>query len=334
MAEQEKEKMKFLNIFRIPKTPDQRKESRKQLLLCLLSGVLLGISFPPFPFPFTFLIFFSFIPYLYVLQKRGTFASINRATYFTTFIFTLVTLYWVGSWTKEADPFLMISGVLLMFVNPALYLIPSTLYYFALKIFNRRVALLLLPLFWVSFEYAYSLTDLKFPWLTLGNSLPYFNKFIQIADIVGAYGLSLIILYINVSLYIAFIERKRNKKLVVKYVVIALVLFIVPIIYGFVKTSNYEEPEKKIKVGLIQPNLNPWEKWTGGSFDDQLDLYLNLSEQAIEKGAQLIVWPESALPVYLLSGNYDFEVNEIHHFVYSHKIYLITGMPDGLFISI
>jgi len=45
----------------------------------------------------------------------------------------------------------------------------------------------------------------------------------------------------------------------------------------------------------------------------KLDLYIDLSDQAIKRGAKLIIWPESALPVYLLSGNYDSEVTRIEN---------------------
>lgn len=318
--------LKLFKSFRNELTPEQRREKRKHLVICLVSGIIIGISFPPFPLPF--LIFFGFVPYIFVLQKKGTFASTNKITYLTAFVFTLITLYWVGSWTKEADPFLMISGVLLMFVNPAIYLIPSTLYYFAQKIFNRKVALFLLPLFWVSLEYVYSLTDLRFPWLILGNSLPYFNQFIQIADIIGAHGLTLIILYINIFLCLAFIEMKRDRKLFTRYALAAVLIFIIPMIYGGIKIAGYAEPKEKIKIGLIQPNLDPWEKWSGGGLDEQLDIYLNLSNTAVDKGAKLIVWPESALPVYLLSGNYFEKVQRIREFVKSKNVFLMTGMPD------
>jgi len=49
----------------------------------------------------------------------------------TAFVFNVITIYWVGSWQKQADPFLMISGGLLLFANPLFFLIPSTLLYFA-----------------------------------------------------------------------------------------------------------------------------------------------------------------------------------------------------------
>lgn len=321
--------MKVLKFFFDDLTAEQRKNRKRELILGFVSGLLLGISFPPFPFPI--FIFFALIPYLSIIERKDGLAEINRFTYYTIFFFTLITLYWVGSWTKEADPFLMISGVLLMFINPALFMIPSTLYYFCKKSLNKNYALFLFPFFWVSFEYAYSLTDLRFPWLTLANSLPYFNWFIQIADIIGAYGISLIVLYINIFLYLFFKQYIQTKRQDLQLVCVAILLFIFPVIYGMYKTFAFQHESKKIKVGLVQPNLNPWDKWEAGNLDEQLNLYLKLSQKAVEQGAKLIVWPESALPVYLLSGNYPYEVEKIHQFVDSNNVYLMTGMPDAAF---
>jgi len=321
--------MNFLKKYITPLTPDQKKERNKDLIFGLLSGILLGLSYPPIPLPL--LSFVSLIPFLFVLEKRETLSSINRFSYYTLFYFNLITLYWVGSWTKEADPFLMISGAALLFFNPLFYLIITTLYHFSKKSFGKRTTLFLFPFYWVSFEFLYSLTDLRFPWLTLGNSTPYLKHFIQISDVVGVYGLSLIILFINIFLYLSIKEFKSNKKLNYKYLSSALIIFLFVIVYGFIKINCFNETGKKIKVGLVQPNFNPWSKWQVGNLDEQLDIYIKMSEQAIVKGAKLIVWPESALPVYLLSGNYDYEVNRIRQFVSSYNILLMTGMPDANF---
>lgn len=318
--------MKIFNKYRIALTPQQRKERKKDLLLGILSGVLLGLSYPPVPLPF--LSFFAFIPFFFVMEKRETLASLNRFTYFTLFFFNLITLYWVGSWTKEADPFLMISGAALLFFNPFFYLIVPTLYHFSKKSFGKKTALFLLPFYWVTFEYLYSITDARFPWLSLGNCLPYFNTFIQIADIVGVYGLSLIILFINIFLYLSIKDLPLTKKIKNAFAFAALAIFFVVMFYGTIRLNSFEISENKIKVGLIQPDLNPWDKWKAGSVNEQLDLYISLSEKAVNQGAKLIIWPESALPVYLLSGNYDNEVIRIHHFVTSNNINLMTGMPD------
>ncbi|MBI5808904.1 MAG: apolipoprotein N-acyltransferase [Ignavibacteriales bacterium] len=305
---------------------DFQKLNKKNISLAILSGILIGISFPPIPLPI--LIFFSFVPFFFLLEIKNTLGEINRISYLTFFVFNLITLYWVGSWTKEADPFLMISGVLLLFLNPAFYLIPTSIYFLSTKIISKEKSLLLFPIFWVFFEYIYSVTDLRFPWLTLGNSLPYFNQFIQIADVIGAYGLSLLILYINIFIYLSIKELRTTKKINYKYALIATLLFIIPIIYGSVKIANQKPFVNKVTVGLIQPNLNPWDKWSGGNLDQQIDLYLDLSEKAYKQGARLIIWPESALSVYLLSGNYSEQVQKIQKFVYMNNIFLMTGMPD------
>lgn len=309
-------------------TKDQKKKKRAETGLALASGLMLGLAFPPSPF--YILIFFALIPYFYVLEKRDSLAAINKITYVMAFIYNIITLYWVGSWQPDTDPFLMIAGVTLLFFNPIIFLIPSTLYYFAKKSFNKRFALFLFPLFWVVAEFLYSITDFRFPWVTLGHSLAYFKSFIQIAEFIGSFGLAIIVIYINVFAYIGH-SNYRKKKSYFVYEIAALILFLIPIIYGgfFVDESNTSD--KKVKVGVIQPNLNPWKKWEAGNISQQLDLYLELSRKEIENGAELLIWPETALPVYLLAGGYERTVNSIHKFCDTNDVYILTGMPHANF---
>ena len=311
------------------RTEEEKKENRRRLLMGAVTGIFMGISFPPFPFPY--LLFAALVPYFFIIEKEERLGAISRITYFTFFFFNLITLYWVGSWTKEADPFLMISGAVLLFFNPMLFLIPSTLFYYARKTFDLKTAFLLFPFFWVFYEFIYTLTDLRFPWLTLANGAAKFNLFIQGADIYGAYGVSLLILFSNVFFFLSIKEMFALKKYFNSMLAAAVLVVLIPVIYGAVQVKLYSEPKKKIKVGLIQPDLNPWSKWQGGNLSQQVSLYLSLSDSAIAKGAKLIVWPESALPVYLLAGNYPSSEQRIHEFVDSRRIHLLTGMPDAVF---
>ncbi len=295
----------------------------------ILAGALLGFSFPPIPFPF--FIFFAFIPFLLELEKRETLLSINKLTYMFGLITNIITLYWVGSWSKEADPFLMISGGVLIFFNPLLFFIPSTIYYYAKKVFNKNIALLLFPLFWVAYEYAYTITEFRFPWLTLGNSVAYFTSYIQIADIIGVHGLSLIILYTNIVLYLCYKSFNVNKKLNYKTLVAGSLLILIPVGYGASKIITYKPCEKKVKVGLIQPNLNPWDKWKAGSVQTQLNMYFDLSKKATKEGAELLFYPETALPIYLLDGQHYKFVKQIMDFTDSNNVTIFTGMPHLIY---
>lgn len=243
------------------------------------------------------------------------------------FTLSIITLYWVGSWQSKADPFLMIGGGVLVFFYPVVLLIISTLFYFTKKIFGNNVSLWLLPIHWITVEYLLTLTDLKFPWLTLGHSLAEFTSFIQLADIIGSYGLSLIILYINILLFKATENFQTDLTKAIKFVGISILIFSSVVLYGYFKIDN-KITEKSIKVGVVQPNLDPWDKWQTEGLNDLLNKYFELSDKCIREGAELIIWPETALPVYLLSAEYSYLVDSIYSYVRKNNVHLLTGMPD------
>ena len=309
---------------------EEKKERRESRLLLILTGILFGISFTPFPFPFPLFLFIAFVPYFFVITKKQTLLKVNSSSYLTFFTISLVTVYWVGSWQTQSDPFLMLSGTVLVFFLPCVMLINSTLFFLSKKIFKKDLSLYFFPFFWVTGEYLLTLTDLKFPWLTIGHGLAKFTSFIQIADIIGAFGLSFVVLWINILIFKGIKIFKENLKVGSIYFSVAASIFVVIIIYGFIKISTADNDVRKVKVGIIQPNIDPWNKWELGGLNNILDNYFNLSQKCVDKGAQLILWPETALPVYLMSGTYQSEVDSIYSFLKKNNVSLLTGMPDFL----
>ena len=320
--------MKLFSKYKVPVSPEEKKQRKKEWLLLVSSGLILGISFPPIPFPVTLLIFIGLVPYLYVLNNRKSLASINRATFIFGFVLSLVTVYWVGSWQSEADLFLMIAGVALLFALPCVLMIPSTLLYLTRKIFPKINAIWLFPLYWVTAEYLLTLTDLKFPWVTLGNGLTKFITFIQAAEIIGEFGFSLVVGFINVFLFFAIINFKKDKRKFYRNLSFGLLIFIMFLTYGLVRKSDFKISDQKIRMGLIQPNINPWKKWDVGNLNNLLDQYLELSEKAVSKGAKVLAWPETAMPAYVFGGSYSVLANRIHQFCDTNDVFLFTGMPD------
>lgn len=306
----------------------EKKERSKDRLLLILSGTFFGISFTPFPFPFPLFLFVAFVPYFFVITKKQTLLKVNSASYLTFFVMSLLTVYWVGSWQSESDPFLMLSGTVLVFFLPCVMLINSTLYFISKKVFKKDLSLYFFPFFWVMVEYLLTLTDLKFPWLTIGHGLAKFTSFIQIADIIGAFGLSFVVLWINIFIYKGIKSFKESSKAGLINLSIAGLIFSFIIAYGFIRISSLNNDEKKIKVGIIQPNLDPWNKWELGGLNEILNNNLELSQQCVDDGAKIIFWPETALPVYLLSGTYQTELDSIYSFLNKNNVSLLTGMPD------
>ncbi len=294
----------------------------------LISGISAGLAFPPINF--YYLMPFAFVLLLLDFRKRTTLAEINRRMYVSAFAFTLITLYWVGSWSKQADTFLMISGAVLMFFNPCVFLIPSSLFYFSRKYLSEKSAYFLFPIFWIFFEYLYSVTDLRFPWLTLGNSQADNLIFIQMAELTGVYGISLILMFSNVLFALILIEKQyvfRRKIITLSAILLTLLVF--PYIYGYFALENITPSKRFVKAGIVQPNLNPWDKWSGTGSNSVLENYLKASISLNNNGAEIIFWPETALPYYLLSGGYSYEEGKIRNFTDSSNVFLISGMPHA-----
>ncbi len=316
-----------MNLFkRIPRTPEEKQKLRSERFMIVLSGVLMGFAYPPFPFPIT--AFFALVPLLYVLTRREKLIDLNRAAYLFGFVTGIVALYWVGAYTVGKDPFLMTGGVLMLVANPIFFIVPSTLYYAVARsrYIGKEKAIWFIPPFWALYEYFYMNIDLNFPWITISNSLANFPLFYKISDIIGALGVTMLILYINICLYKIWISWKSEKKIERFSVRIVNILILVPLFYGII-THDDTPVKETLRTGLVQPNLDPYEKWAGGNLDDILNKYFTLSDKAVREGAQLIIWPETALPVYLMNGQYDAQVQRIYAYADSNKVYILSGMP-------
>ncbi len=320
-------RLRMSNLFKwlrpLPKTPEEKSALRKDRLFLIFAGILTGVSFAPSPIPVT--LFAAFIPYFIVLDRRRTLAELNRATYLMGLVVTILTLYWVGGWSVGKDSFLMIGGGVLLFYLPLFFLIPSTLFYLLKKHVSSRFAFLLFPLFWVSQEFLLNFTDLHFPWLVLGTAVSTLLSFIQIADTIGAFGLSALILYINLAWFLMLKADQGKRK---RYASVGIMLLVIPILYGALKRESEVQPERSITVGLVQPNLDPYEKWGNGGLEALMDNYFTLADSAVSRGASLVVFPETALPVYLLSGFYEEYAERFFSFTNKHDAVLLSGMPD------
>lgn len=297
----------------------------KNLFLAILSGVILSLSFPPFKTGF--FAYFGLVPILIFLNRAKNYRELLIFTYLSMLIFHALTLYWIGGWTSKTDPFMMIGSVALILVHPFFYWLPFVFFFLIKRHLGNKSALFTFPFLWNSLEYLRSVDETAFPWLTLGNTQSYYLPIIQVTSIIGVYGLSFVIVVFNVLIYVAYKNfRYESFRFTLNKLAIITIVLVSFFIYGKVILNDTIYDGKKIRVGVVQPDFDPWEKWED-EVNPQIDVYLQLSDSAVQKGAELIVWPESALPVYLLSGNYPEEVRRIKNFCREKNVAIATGLP-------
>ncbi len=155
-----------------------------------------------------------------------------------------------------------------------------------------------------------------FPWLILGyisTTIPL--KFL--APIVGSFGLSFIIYSLASILASAILNVKKQYHYYITF--IGVFLF-----SGLFSYIHWTKPtDESLKVSLIQGNINHLEKWSARYFEKLFDTYQKLT--SVSWGSDLIVWPETALPL----PNTDLVdlLNYLESNVKTHNAYLALGMP-------
>jgi apolipoprotein N-acyltransferase len=155
------------------------------------------------------------------------------------------------------------------------------------------------PVAWTALEWAVAHQGpLALPWLGLGTSLAGFPMLAQSADLVGARGLTLLLAAANVAVALAWRRRAapRRAALLSGGVAAGVVLALG---YGWFRMRDL--PTRSAgTVLLVQPDLDAEQKWDPALQDSLVSATLALSREAVLRHhADLIVWPEVALPVPL-----------------------------------
>ncbi len=154
---------------------------------------------------------------------------------------------------------------------------------------------------WSVLEVAKGVLFTGFPWNPLG-ALPFGHPpFFLMASITGVTGLSFMIVLANGWLAIGIEEFGKSfptSRLPKGFPFILLSLqIIVWIGVGERSSPSPEHSARSVRVSLIQGNIPQDHKWTRPFISHSIRTYLSMSQSAIRSGGQIIIWPETALPI-------------------------------------
>ncbi len=304
-----------------------------------VAGLLLGLSFPPYPFPL--FAFIGFVPLFFLFEQNNDVKNKYKLLYLTFFLYHGITNWWISSWQSETDPYLMISGFAVWLVHPFFFMLPFVAYFNIKKRFNSRAALFSFPAAWVAFEWLHSLGELSYPWLTLGNTQIYNHYWIQFIDITGVWGASFLIVFANILFYEIIVNYKliKNKTNVAnlqytKILTIGLIaLFIVPMLYGVLQTKKYAHTKLLVKneiinIGIVQPSINPWQKWESKGIE-QIELHKHLQDSLSNiMPIDLAIWSETAVPGISIAINQEHYYPFLTEWLDESNISLLTGFSE------
>jgi apolipoprotein N-acyltransferase len=216
------------------------------------------------------------------------------------------TLYWI---THVMAVYGDMDGVTAILINAALVaylaLFPAV---FALVMARLtasagRRALSAAPLAWVATELGRTYLFTGFPWVLLGYSQVRVLPIAQLASLLGVYGVSALVVGVNASLAQAAVAVDRREASLLwrnRYAPLTLTLVVLcsVIAWGAVRVSRGELTHggEAVRVGLLQGNVDQAHKWDPGRAPVIFEDYLQKTREAVARGAQVVLWPESATP--------------------------------------
>jgi len=269
----------------------------------ITSALFLIFAFPNFNL--SFLAFIGFIPFFSVIEDKSP-KDVFLISYVFGFLFYLGTLYWLYHVT--------VIGLVILCLYLALYFGIFGLCCRLLKTYSLK--LITIPLVWVFLEYIQAhFPIMGFGWALLGYSQYKNLPLIQIADFSGVYGVSFVIMMVNITVWRLVrtviecreqnAESKKNNLrhsmlsvlCPMRYALCFLLLILLLVCgYGFVRLNEKGNFKNTTKISVIQGNIPQELKWDPAAQNMIIEKYSALTKMAALDSPDLIVWPETSFP--------------------------------------
>lgn len=290
------------------------------MLLCALSGILLGTTFVFNKL--CFLSLFALIPFVLSISKegrgflKGVVFSVCLNGVALSFFFYMHPMEFMGYSGLKS-----IVVILLMYLGVlAVEGMAGGVFGF---VFDKYIKnLWLFPFFYCLYEIITGAGELGLTFSHL--YLPWYKNlaFIQSASIFSCYFLTLLIAYINIFIYKGIFEKKKN------FLLLAAALLVLNISFGELRLNTVKLSEPKVNAALIQGNISSLEKWENNSISDSFEVYERLTKEAKEKyNLDIVIWPETVINTPV--GNNGFWYKKISQLASDSKVEIMAGAFYG-----
>ncbi len=283
-------------------TLKMKKENMILWGLTVLFALLMSV---PFIIPHTgFLALFGIVPLL-CMERIADMMGKKRIWIYHYSAFVLwnaITTFWVCNATIGGGIFAVLANSLQMSLIFGLFRLSK-------RKFKGSLPYIFLAVAWIAWERFYFDAEISWPWLVLGNSFARTTWAIQWYEFTGTLGGSLWIWACNLGLFGLFVSisdgsiaewnRKARTAALGGYAAILILPFIASAITG----KEYKDAmtsEDMLDVLIIQPNIDPYNKFQAMTQTQQNGVLLSMAEKAM-KGRKndstasplLIVAPET-----------------------------------------
>ena len=284
------------------------------LLLSFAGGTLYAAALPPLNWSFA--VFFSLLPVLHCAAKFKwkfilasawcwgvgwalfSYQFLREIEWFVPYLLAPVMALWPVLWAaglpKLRQWLLFPAGAVLWNVEEKKRYLDSEIPWYRVLCFSIVSAALFTLVEW-SRSRLFVWNDFSVTqWRNLA--------FIQISAVTGSYGVGFLVAWCNTAIYglIGFRRKSGIIQMIPPVLCIAGVLF-----YGHCRLKALEKmppPERILRAGLVQCDLSQRRHASEDQIVEAVTVCTALSRELAAKKPDLIIWPESAVPVPLTSA--------------------------------
>jgi apolipoprotein N-acyltransferase len=193
----------------------------------------------------------------------------------------------------------LFAGLAAILLNSLLMVLPWKLTRLLYGKQAHPYALFFLIAAWLSLEFLHFHWELAWPWLTLAHAFANMPFYLQMASYTGVAGYSFLILLANLLLFLGWNDHKRV------FFFLSALIILFPFLFSpsYFQWDRPLQPEKKLRVRIIQPNIDPYQKFEVLTPEQQVHRIQSWIQKPGLDTIDLVLLPETALPTPLTASD-------------------------------
>ncbi|MBN2764552.1 MAG: apolipoprotein N-acyltransferase [Bacteroidales bacterium] len=267
---------------------------KQRIFLALLSGLLLTPAW--YEWGHGFIMMIALVPLLFVEDYLTINARENRSvlaflySFLTFLVFNTLTTWWIFNATA-------VGVVIAILVNSLTSSLVFWVFHFTKRRLGSALGYFAFIVYWITWEHFYFNAEISWPWLTLGHGFNYNIKLIQWYEYTGVLGGSLWILVINILIFnfIKMYIAGTRGRILLSSASLILLLIISPVALSLVRFKTYVEKPDPVNIVVIQPNIDPYQKFIAIPSVEQTAIQLTEAALLADSTVDYFVAPETSI---------------------------------------
>jgi len=271
--------------------------------LVVASGLALAAAFPKIDL--NLFAWVAFVPLFYAIEHQSLQRVFGYAWLQGLACF-IASIYWVVIALHDFANVPSLLAILPMLLLASIMAIYTATAIWSGEFIARRLRianLITIPLAWAALEWVRTYFPIGFPWNLLGYAAYRNLELIQFAEFTGVYGISALIMLFNVVAY-AVIFQAYPRRVQIAGLGTLTAAMALALVFGAWRIHQLSAiaPQGSLKVAMVQGDIPQSLKWDPKFLETSFHVYQTETEAAVQRGADLIVWPEAAAAFFFQPG--------------------------------